>query len=61
MKYILSYKDARIEALMKEVSKLKADNEQKTSWIFELCDPTCPEDYKRVIAAEVFELSANEQ
>ena len=57
MRYILSYKDARIESLMKRVSELEKDNEQLTTWIFELCDPDCPSDYKQVIAKELFDLS----
>jgi len=57
MRYILSYKDARIESLMNKVGELEKANEQLTSWIFELCDPDCPSDYKSVIAKEVFDLN----
>ena len=60
MRYIMSWKDAHIEALQKNKSELEAENQQLVSWIFELCDPDCPDDYKRVIAAEVFDLKTDE-
>ena len=39
---LLSYKEARIAALLDEVNRLKLENEKLTTFIFELCDKDCP-------------------
>jgi hypothetical protein len=51
---LLSYKEARIEALLQEINKLELENEKLTTFIFELCDKDCPEDYKKVVQSDVF-------
>jgi len=51
---LLSYKEARIEALLNEVNRLKVDNEKLTTYIFELCDRDCPEEYKNIVKQDVF-------
>ena len=35
---LLSYKEARIEALLRRVNVLELENEKLTTYIFELCD-----------------------
>ena len=51
---LLSYKEARIEALLQEINNLELENEKLTTFIFELCDKDCPEDYKKVVQSDVF-------
>ena len=46
---LLSYKEARIEALLNRIEELELKNEKLTTYVFELCDKDCPEDYKRVV------------
>ena len=52
---LLSYKEARIAALLDEVNRLKLENEKLTTFIFELCDKDCPDEYKRVVQSDVFQ------
>ena len=51
---LLTYKEARIEALINENKKLQLENERLTTYIFELCDKDCPEEYKQVVQSDVF-------
>jgi regulator of replication initiation timing len=51
---LLTYKEARIEALINENKKLMLENEKLTTYIFELCDKSCPEEYKQVVQSDVF-------
>ena len=51
---LLSYKEARIEALLKEVNRLELENEKLTTYIFELCDKDCPQEYKNIVKNDVF-------
>ena len=52
---LLSYKEARIEALLQRNKELELENERLTTYIFDLCDKDCPEDYKRVVKGDVFQ------
>ena len=54
---LLSYKEARIEALLNRIEELELKNEKITKYVFELCDKDCPEDYKRVVKGDVFQQS----
>ena len=51
---LLNYKEARIEALLRRVNVLELENEKLTTYIFELCDKDCPDDYKRIVKSDVF-------
>ena len=51
---LLSYKEARIEALLNKNKELELEIEKLTSYIFELCDKSCPEEYKQVVQSDVF-------
>ena len=51
---LLSYKEARIEALLKEINRLELENEKLTTYVFELCDNDCPDDYKKIVKVDVF-------
>lgn len=52
---LLSYKEARIEALLNRIEELELKNEKLTTYVFELCDKDCPEEYKRVVQSDVFQ------
>lgn len=52
---LLSYKDARIEALLNEINRLRQREEELTTYIFELCDKDCPIEYKQVIKSAVYD------
>lgn len=51
---LMNYKEARIKALLSENNKLQLRNEQLMTYIFELIDRDCPDEYKNVIKSEVF-------
>lgn len=51
---LLSYKEARIEALLNEINRLELENEKLTTYVFELCDNKCPDDYKKIVKVDVF-------
>lgn len=51
---LLSYKEARIEALLSEINRLELENEKLTTYVFELCDNDCPDDYKKIVKVDVF-------
>ena len=51
---LLSYKEARIEALLNEINRLKLENEKLTTYVFELCDKDCPDEYKKIVKVDVF-------
>ena len=52
---LLHFKEMRIEALLEEVKQQELEIERLRTYIFELCDKDCPNDYKRVIVKDVFE------
>jgi len=51
---LMSFKEARIEALLNELNKKNQRIQQLETYIFELCDKDCPETYKHVVQQEVF-------
>jgi hypothetical protein len=51
---LLSYKEARIEALLNEINRLELENEKLTTYVFELCDKDCPDEYKKIVKVDVF-------
>ena len=51
---LLNYKEARILALLDHIAMLEAENEKLTTYIFELCDRDCPEEYKNVVKNDTF-------
>jgi hypothetical protein len=52
---LLSYKEARIEALLNRIEELELKNEKLTTYVFELCAKDCPEYYIRVVKVDVFQ------
>lgn len=57
MKDLLEFKEARIEALLNEVKRLQLQNEQLSTYIYELTDSSCPVEYKKVVKTEIFNLN----
>ena len=55
----MSFKEARIEALLNELNKKNKRIQQLETFIFELCDDDCPKEYKHVVQQEVF--SSNDE
>ena len=51
---LATFKQLRIEALTTELKKKEDRIAQLETFIFELCDKDCPEDYKRVVKKDVF-------
>jgi hypothetical protein len=51
---LMSFKEARIEALLNELNKKNKRIQQLETFIFELCDDDCPKEYKHVVQQEVF-------
>jgi cell division protein FtsB len=54
MNDLITYLNLQIKALQKENSRLQERELELTTYIFELLDRDCPEDYKRVVKSEVF-------
>ena len=51
---LLNYKEARILALLDHIAKLEAEAEKLTTYIYELCDKDCPQEYKDIVKQDVF-------
>ena len=51
----MSFKEARIEALLNELNKKNKRIQQLETFVFELATDECPDWYKKVIKKEVFE------
>ena len=58
MHNLMSFKEARIEALLNELNKKNQRIQQLETYIFELCDKDCPAEYKHVVQQEVFNNSS---
>ncbi|MEN8887016.1 MAG: hypothetical protein ABF246_11560 [Winogradskyella sp.] len=53
MKDLIDFKNARIEALQNRVHQQEQRIATLETYIFELTDKDCPEDYKRIIKNEL--------
>lgn len=51
---LMSYLQARVEALLNEINKKDKRIQELETYIFELCDKDCPAEYKHVVKTEVF-------
>jgi len=54
MHNLMSFKEARIEALLNELNRKNQQIQQLETYIFELCDKDCPDEYRHVVQQEVF-------
>lgn len=52
---LMSFKEARIEALLNELNNRDKRIQQLETFVFELATQECPDWYKEVIKKEVFE------
>ena len=52
---LMSFKEARIEALLNELNRKNVRIQQLETFIFELINDECPNWYKDVIKKEVFD------
>ena len=52
---LVSYLNFRIEALESANLELRNKEVELTTYLFELLEEDCPEDYKRIIRSEIFE------
>jgi hypothetical protein len=51
----MSFKEARIEALLNELNKKSKRIQQLETFVFELINDECPDWYKDVVKKEVFD------
>jgi hypothetical protein len=52
---LMSFKEARIEALLNELNNRDKRIQQLETFVFELATQECPDWYKEVIKKEVFQ------
>ena len=50
---LMDYKNAQIEALQRKVAELREYNTQLETWVFELADVDCPQEYRDTVRKEV--------
>jgi uncharacterized protein YutD len=55
---LMSYLQARVQALLNRNKELEEKIQQLETYIFELCDKDCPDEYKHVIKTVVFKDSS---
>jgi cell division protein FtsB len=52
MSDLITFKNAQIKALQKEVYDLQVKNLQLATWVYELADEDTPKEYKREVLKE---------
>ena len=57
---LMAFLEARIDALVNERARLQKRIQKLETFIFELCDKDCPEEYKSLIKSKVFEEGIDE-
>ena len=55
---LMSYLQARVQALLDELNRKEKRIQELETYIFELCDKDCPAEYKHVVKTEVFKHSS---
>ena len=53
MKDLLDYKNNRIEAMQTDIFRKQQRIDVLETYIFELTDPSCPQEYKRIVKNEL--------
>lgn len=53
MKELIDYKDARIDALTKRLAQLERANDTLASWLYEVTDRDCTNEYRQIIRSEI--------
>lgn len=59
MKDLIDFNRFQIEALQAEICKLKQENNLLATYCFEALDENIPEEYKRIIKQQIYELKTN--
>jgi protein-tyrosine phosphatase len=59
MKDLIDFNRFQIESLQAEICKLKQENNLLATYCFEALDENIPEEYKRIIKQQIYELKQN--
>ena len=57
MKDLLDYKNNRIEAMQTDIFKKQQRIDILETYIFELTDPSCPQEYKTIVKNELLKIN----
>ncbi len=56
MNDLISFKNAQIEALQREIDSLRKSNTQLQTYVFELTDEDVLEEYKSIVRQEILKI-----
>jgi hypothetical protein len=59
MKDLLDYNRFRLEAMQEQICKLESHISTLETYIFELADVECPEEYKTIVKQELYKSKTN--
>ncbi len=59
MKDLLDYNRFRMEAMQEQICKLEHHIQVLETYIFELADLECPDEYKTIVKKEIYNLKNN--
>ena len=57
MKDLIDYQRFQVEALQRKVCELESKLNEVKTYVFELCEDDCPEEYKTIIKQQLYEIS----
>ena len=57
MKDLIDYQRFQVEALQKKVCELESKLNEAKTYVFELCEDNCPNEYKTIIKQQLYEIS----
>lgn len=56
MKDLIDYQRFRLEALQKHICELEKQLSEVKTYVFELCENDCPEEYRTIIKQQIYNL-----
>lgn len=56
MKDLIDYQRFQVEALQKRVCELENQLNEVKTYVFELCENNCPEEYKIIVKQQIYNL-----
>jgi hypothetical protein len=56
MKDLIDYQRFQVEALQKRICELEKNLNEVKTYVFELCEDDCPEEYKTIIKQQIYNL-----
>ena len=59
MKDLLDYNRFRLEAMQDQICKLQSHIATLETYVFELADIECPDEYKTIVKQELYESKTN--